>query len=54
MARPGMGMPVSMHMTAATALVAMLVAAFVGVVSALIPSYRASHLGIVDALRYIG
>src|SRR5271166_5982726 len=54
MARPGMGMPVSMHMTAATALVAMLVAAFVGVVSGLIPSYRASHLGIVDAMRYIG
>jgi len=54
MARPGMGMPVSMHMTAATALVVMLVAAFVGVFSGLIPSYRASHLGIVDALRHIG
>jgi ABC-type antimicrobial peptide transport system permease subunit len=49
-----MGMPVSMHMTAATALVVMLVAAFVGVVSGLIPSYCASHLGIVDALRHIG
>jgi ABC-type lipoprotein release transport system permease subunit len=24
------------------------------VVSGLIPSYRASHLGIVDALRHIG
>ena len=35
-------------------LVVMLVAAFVGVVSGLIPSYRASNLGIVDALRYIG
>ena len=55
MSRPGIiGMPVSMHMTAATALVVMLVAAFVGVVSGLIPSYRASNLGIVDALRYIG
>ena len=54
LARPGIGMPVSMHMTAATALVVMLVAAFVGLVSGLIPSYRASHLGIVDALRYIG
>ena len=53
MARPGIGMPVSMHMTAATALVAMAVAAFVGPVSGLIPSYRPSHLGIVDALRYI-
>ena len=54
MARPGMGLPVSMHMTAATAGVVMLVAAFVGVVSGLIPSYRASNLGIVNALRYLG
>jgi putative ABC transport system permease protein len=54
MSRPGIGMPVSMHMTAATALVVMLVAAVVGLVSGLIPSYRASNLGIVDALRYIG
>lgn len=53
-ARPGIGLPVSMHMTAATALVVMLVAAFVGLASALIPSYRASNLGIVDALRYLG
>jgi putative ABC transport system permease protein len=52
--RPGIGLPVSMHMTAATALVVMLVAAFVGVVSGLIPSYRAANLGIVEALRYIG
>jgi putative ABC transport system permease protein len=54
MSRPGIGMPVSMHMTAPTALVVMFVAAFVGVISGLIPSYRASNLGIVDALRYIG
>jgi putative ABC transport system permease protein len=54
MSRPGVGLPVSMHMTLATALVAMLVAFFVGLVSGLIPSYRASNLGIVDALRYIG
>ena len=53
-AKPGIGLPVSMHMTAMTASVVMLVAAFVGVVSGLIPSYRASNLGIVDALRYIG
>jgi len=26
----------------------------VGLASGLIPSYRASNLGIVDALRYIG
>jgi putative ABC transport system permease protein len=54
LARPGMGLPVSMHMTAATAVVVMLVAAFVGLVSGLIPSYRASNLAIVDALRYLG
>ncbi len=54
MSRPGIGMPVSMHMTAATALVVMLVAATVGLVSGVLPSYRASNLGIVDALRHIG
>ncbi len=52
--RPGIGMPVSIHMTTSTAAVVMAVAAFVGLISALIPSYRASNLGIVDALRYIG
>jgi putative ABC transport system permease protein len=54
MARPGIGLPVSMHMTAPTALFVMLVAFLVGLVSGLIPSYRASNLGIVDALRHIG
>ncbi len=52
--RPGIGLPVAMHMTWTTALAVMLVAAFIGVASALIPSYRASRLHIVDALRYIG
>ncbi|MBZ5615097.1 MAG: FtsX-like permease family protein [Acidobacteriia bacterium] len=54
LARPGIGLPVSMHMTPLTALVVMTVAAVVGLVSGLVPSYRASNLGIVDALRYIG
>jgi len=54
LARPGIGMPVSMHMTPLTALVVMLVAGFVGLFSGFVPSYRASNLGIVDALRYIG
>jgi putative ABC transport system permease protein len=54
MARPGIGLPVSMHMSFATALVVMLIAFLVGVISGLIPSYRASNLGIVDALRHIG
>lgn len=52
--RPGIGLPVSMHMTWLTAGTVMLVSAFVGLASAVIPSYRASNLGIVDALRYLG
>ena len=54
MSRPGIGLPVSMHMTGSTALVVMAVAATVGFLSGILPSYRASNLGIVDALRYIG
>ena len=54
LSRPGIGLPVAMHMTTATALAVLLVAAFVGLASALIPSYRASRLQIVDALRHIG
>jgi putative ABC transport system permease protein len=54
MSRPGIGMPVSMHMTPVTALVVMAVAFIVGLASGVIPSYRASNLGIVDALRHIG
>lgn len=54
MSRPGIGLPVSMHMTGNTAAVVMAVACLVGLVSGVVPSYRASNLGIVDALRYIG
>ncbi len=54
MSRPGIGLPVSMHMTIPTALVVFTVAFLVGLVSGVIPSYRASNLGIVDALRHIG
>jgi putative ABC transport system permease protein len=54
LSRPGIGVPVSMHMTAATAAVVILVAALVGLASGVLPSYRASHLHIVDALRHIG
>ena len=54
LARPGIGLPVSMHMTWATAAVVVAVSIVVGLASGLIPSYRASKLGIVDALRYIG
>jgi len=34
--------------------VVLLVAALVGVTSALVPSYRASHVNIVEGLRHIG
>ena len=54
LSRPGIGVPVAMHMTSATAVVVLLVEAFVGLASAVIPSYRASRLHIVDALRHIG
>jgi ABC-type antimicrobial peptide transport system permease subunit len=35
-------------------LVAWVVAALVGFISAIIPSYNASRLGIVEGLRHIG
>ena len=54
LSRPGIAIPVSMHMTFLTAGVVMMVAALVGVTSAVIPSYRASRLHIVEALRHIG
>jgi putative ABC transport system permease protein len=54
LSRPGIGLPVAMHMTIATALAVLLVAGLVGLASALVPSYRASRLHIVDALRHIG
>jgi putative ABC transport system permease protein len=54
LSRPGIGVPVSMHMTFWTAVAVIVVAAIVGLSSAVLPSYRASHLHIVDALRHIG
>jgi putative ABC transport system permease protein len=52
--RPGIALPTQLKLTSLTVVVVMLVAALVGVVSGLIPSYRASHVGIVDGLRHIG
>jgi len=46
--------PASMKVTLPTAVVALLVAGFVGLMSALIPSYRASRTQIVEGLRHIG
>jgi len=52
--RPGIGLPTQLKLTSLTVFVVMFVAALVGVISGLIPSYRASHVGIVDGLRHIG
>lgn len=54
LSRPGIGLPVQMRMTWPTAAVVVLVAAFIATASAFIPSYRASRIHIVDALRHIG
>jgi putative ABC transport system permease protein len=51
---PAVGVPASMKVTFPIALLALLVAAFVGLVSALVPSYHASRTNIVDGLRHIG
>jgi putative ABC transport system permease protein len=53
MARQG-GFLTGMRVTPATMLVALLVAALVGFISAFLPSYHASRVNIVDGLRHIG
>lgn len=52
--RPGIALPTQLKLTSLTVVVVMLVAALVGIISGLIPSYRASHVGIVEGLRHIG
>lgn len=52
--RPGIALPATLKLSLPTALIVMFVALLVGVVSGLIPSWRASHVKIVDGLRYIG
>jgi putative ABC transport system permease protein len=44
----------ALQVNAPTMLVAWVVAALVGFISAIIPSYNASRLGIVEGLRHIG
>jgi len=51
---PQAGLFVLVKVTPATMLAALLVAAMVGLLSALVPSYNASRVDIVDGLRYIG
>ena len=51
---PAIGIPASLKVTPSTVIVALLVSAFVGLVSSLIPSYHASRVNIVDGLRHVG
>jgi len=51
---PQAGFFVGIKVTPATMLAALLVAAMVGFLSALVPSYNASRVDIVDGLRHIG
>jgi putative ABC transport system permease protein len=51
---PAVGIPASMKVTPLTVLAALLVSAFVGLVSSLIPSYHVARINIVDGLRHIG
>lgn len=51
---PGLIVPASMKVTFPIAILALVVAAFVGLVSAVVPSYNASRTNIVDGLRHIG
>jgi putative ABC transport system permease protein len=48
------GFLANMAVTPATLVTAMLAAAVVGLLSALVPSYHASQVNIVDGLRHIG
>jgi ABC-type antimicrobial peptide transport system permease subunit len=48
------GFMATMKVTPATMGVALLVAALVGFISAVVPSYHASQVNIVEGLRHIG
>jgi putative ABC transport system permease protein len=50
----GIGLPSELRVTIPTMLVGLAVAALVGVMSALLPSYQAARKNIVEALRHIG
>ena len=50
----GLGIPIDMKVKIPTAILAMTVAAVLGVVSGCLPAYRASRMNIVEGLRHIG
>jgi putative ABC transport system permease protein len=51
---PGLIVPASMKVTLPIAVLALIVSALVGLLSAVLPSYNAARINIVDGLRYIG
>jgi putative ABC transport system permease protein len=51
---PSLGFFGNFHVTAASILIALMVAALVGFGSAFVPSYHASRMNIVDGLRHVG
>jgi putative ABC transport system permease protein len=50
----GLGIPLDMRVKPPAAALALLVSVILGVVSGLLPAYRASHMNIVEGLRHIG
>lgn len=48
------GLPTAMKVTLPIAVVSLITACFVGLLSAIVPAYNASRTGIVDGLRHIG
>jgi len=50
----GLGIPLNMRVTVPTAVLSLLAALTLGIVSGCLPAYRASRMGIVDGLRHIG
>ena len=50
----GVGLTQGMHVTIPTQVVALMIAALVGFVSAFVPAYHASRVNIVEGLRHVG
>ncbi len=50
----GLGIPLDMKVKLPTAILALVVAAALGIVSGYLPAYKASRMNIVDGLRHIG
>jgi putative ABC transport system permease protein len=50
----GLGIPLDMKVKAPTAILSLLIALLLGVISGSLPAYRASRMNIVEGLRHIG